>query len=94
MVGVIILHVDDALVLGSFNFIRWIEEQAETMLGGAEKLKRAIDRGVVKVYQDDYGVERFAISKESVSHSQKVIRKHGIDESKVVLIVRFASFFV
>ena len=39
LVGIIILHVDDALVLGSFDFIRWIEEQAETRFG---KLKRNV----------------------------------------------------
>ena len=33
LVGIIILHVDDALVLGTFNFIRWIEEQAEKRFG-------------------------------------------------------------
>ena len=76
------------------NSSGFIEEEAEARLGGPEKLKRAIDRGVVRVYEDENGIERFAISKESVSHSQKVIRKHGIDESKVVLIIRFASFFV
>ena len=76
------------------NSSGFIEEEAETKLGGADKLKRAIDRGVVHVYQDARGVERFAISKESVSHSQKVIRTHGMKDSKVVLIVRFASFFV
>ena len=76
------------------NSSGFIEEEAEAKLGGADKLKRAVERGVVHVYQDARGIERFAISKESVSHSQKVIRKHGIDESKVVLIVRFASFFV
>ena len=37
LVGIIILHVDDALVFGSFYFIRWVEEQAEKKFG---KLKR------------------------------------------------------
>ena len=76
------------------NSSGFIEEEAETKLGGADKLKRAIDRGAVKVYKDEHGIERFSISKESVSHSQKIIRKHGLHDSKVVLIVRFASFFV
>ena len=76
------------------NSSGFIEEEAEARLGGPEKLKRAIDRGVVEVYKDEKGVERFAISQESVSHKQKVIREHGLNDSKVVLIVRFASFFV
>ena len=76
------------------NSSGFIEEEAETKLGGADKLKRAIERGAVQVYQDQYGMERYAISNESVEHTQKIVRKHGIDECKVVLIVRFASFFV
>ena len=76
------------------NSSGFIEEEAEARLGGPEKLRRAIDRGVVEVYKDEKGVERFAISQESVSHKQTITRSHGLEDSKVVLIVRLANFFV
>jgi hypothetical protein len=31
--GIIILHVDDALVLGSWNFIRWVQSEGERRFG-------------------------------------------------------------
>lgn len=33
LVGIIILHVDDALVLGSWEFIRWVQYEAEKRFG-------------------------------------------------------------